>query len=221
MVEKILLPPVDESDPAEGEVIIAEGVSFEHFLKYFGEAHTEWLMGKVISVVSNNTRHQNILGFLHNLFSLFLGFKSLGKVLLAGVPMRVAADRPAREPDLIIVLNENLHRIQPTYLDGPADIVVEIVSPESSDRDRGRKLREYEAAGVREYWLLDPQRTQAVVYSLQADGYYHPMPLDADGRLCSALLSGFALHPTVLWRDEPPTGAELVELAQRLAGSPR
>ena len=215
MVEKFV-EHEDMLDPAEDETIIAEGVSFDNFLKYFGEQHTEWLGGKVISVVSNNTQHQMILSFLLTVLKLYLSFKSLGKVLLAGVPMRIAADRPVREPDLLVLLNEHLSRIQPTFVDGPADIVVEIVSPESNDRDRGKKLREYEAAGVPEYWLFDPQRTEAVIYALGADGHYHPLPVDADGQLHSTVLPGFRLQAALLWRDELPDGAELIQLVQAM-----
>lgn len=44
-----------------------------------------------------------------------------------------------------------------TYLDGPADLVVGIVSPDSVGRDRGEKFYEYAQGGVPEYWLIDPQ----------------------------------------------------------------
>lgn len=217
MVEKFV-EREDLFDPAEGETIIAEGVSFDNFLKYFGEQHTEWIGGKVISVVSNNTRHQLIQMFLGTLLNFYLGLKSLGKIFSAGIPMRIAADLPAREPDLLIVLTENLARLQPTYLNGPADIVVEIVSPESNDRDRGKKLREYEAAGVPEYWLFDPQRTEAVIYVMGEDGHYHPLPPDADGYLRSTILPGFRLQAALLWQEELPTGMELIQLAQGMAG---
>jgi Uma2 family endonuclease len=56
-----------------------------------------------------------------------MGFKSLGEVLLAGVPMYISDQQPAREPDLLIVLNANRQRIKANYLAGPADLVVEIV----------------------------------------------------------------------------------------------
>jgi Uma2 family endonuclease len=215
MVEKTLPHSAISDDPAYGETVIAENVTFENFLKFFGEQHMEWLLGKVISVVSNNTHHNAILGFLYNIISLFLGYKHLGRVLLAGVPMKIADEKPAREPDLLIVLNENVHRIKETYLDGPADIVVEVVSPESTDRDRGIKLSEYEAAGVPEYWLLDPLRTEANVYALGDDARYHPLSKDSEGRLVSNVLPGFALHPDLLWR-EPPTGAQLVTLVEEM-----
>ncbi|MEJ7756097.1 MAG: Uma2 family endonuclease [Nocardioidaceae bacterium] len=56
---------------------------------------------------------------------------------------------------------------QKTYLDGAADLAIEIISPESIGRDRGEKFVEYEAAGIREYWLIDPERRQAEFYRLE------------------------------------------------------
>lgn len=214
MVERIYLPQ-EVPDPAQGETVVAEGVSFENFLKYFGEQHAEWLVGKVI-IVSNNTQHQRILLFLSKLIDFFLDFKPLGQLLLAGVPMKIWDDQPAREPDLIFVSNEHLSRIKPTYLDGPGDMVVEIVSPESTARDRGVKLVEYEAAGIPEYWLLDPQHTEAVVYVLGKDGQYHPNPRDAEGRLVSVVLPDLVLHPDVLWGETFPQGMELITLVQAM-----
>jgi hypothetical protein len=95
MVEKTFPHNEISDDPAYGETVIAESVSFENFLKYFAEQHAEWLMGKVISVVTNNTRHNAILGLLHHLFGLYMSFKGLGRVLLAGVPMKIADKKPA------------------------------------------------------------------------------------------------------------------------------
>lgn len=80
--------------------------------------------------------------------------------------------KQGREPDLLFVAQEHLDRLQETYLDGPANLVVEVVSPESLARDRGAKFVEYEAGGVPEYWLLDPLRRWAEFYCLGEDGRY-------------------------------------------------
>ena len=220
MVEHTLDPThkQEKPDPAEGETVIAEGVTFEDYLKHFDGQRTEWLAGKVI-LMSNNTRHQVILGVLFNIFSLFFGYSSLGRVLLAGIPMKVGDDKPAREPDLLIVLNDNLERIEETYLDGAADIAVEVVSPESSSRDRGVKFDEYEEAGVQEYWLIDPLRQEASVYVLGEDQRYRRTLTDEGGRLVSSLLPGFVLHPNLIWREEPPQGPEIIELVQAMVES--
>lgn len=52
------------------------------------------------------------------------------------------------------------HEIDADFADA-ADIVGEIVSKESGKRDRGEKFEEYDASGVREYWLIDPRRNDA------------------------------------------------------------
>jgi Uma2 family endonuclease len=77
-----------------------------------------------------------------------------------------------REPDLLFVAQTNLERLKETYLDGPADLVVEIVSPEGVGRDRGVKFYEYAQGGVPEYWLIDPQTEWAEFYRLE-EGHYH------------------------------------------------
>lgn len=213
------IPPETLIDPAEGETIIAQGVSFENFLTYFGEKRSEWLMGKVISIVTNTTQHNRILSFLLYFINLFLTFKPIGEVLLAGIPMYVGDARPAREPDLLFVYNDHRVRIKATYLDGPADLVVEIVSPESEIRDRATKLSEYEAAGVAEYWLIDPPRTEWVIYHLGQDGRYHPRPVDARGRVNSAVLPGLALNANLLWQENPLSSPDLIEMARQLAES--
>jgi Uma2 family endonuclease len=91
-------------------------------------------------------------------------------------------------------------------------VVIEIVSPESIGRDRGDKLVEYERAGVKEYWLLDPDRQSAEFYELGADGLYHMARID-DGVYRSRVISGFWLRVDWLWMTPlPPTLDLLREL---------
>jgi Uma2 family endonuclease len=215
-------PPAEiirDRDPAAGETVVAESVSFERFLTDYSEGHYEWLMGKVIRVVTNNVNHNVLLGWLYNLLSLFLSLKGLGVVFLAGVPMKISSTRPGREPDLMVVLKANAHRIRTTYIDGPADFVVEIVSPDSIERDRATKLEEYQAAGIPEYFLIDPRHRESILYKLGEDGVYYPTPLDSQGRLASTVLPGFALDPALLWREEPLGAEELIALVRAMAGT--
>jgi Uma2 family endonuclease len=116
----------------------------------------------------------------------------------------------------MVVLKTNYARIKPTYLDGPADIVVEIVSPGSDSVDHGDKLVEYESAGVPEYWLIDHRRKDTLIYVLDPEGRYRRLDPDDKGRLVSSLLPGFALDPAILWRDDLPEGPALIELVQAM-----
>jgi Uma2 family endonuclease len=72
--------------------------------------------------------------------------------------MKYSDEKPARAPDIMVILNAHRDRMRDTYIDRIADVVVEIVLPESDIRDYADKLTEYEAAGALECWLIDPQR---------------------------------------------------------------
>ncbi|MFN8373227.1 MAG: Uma2 family endonuclease [Anaerolineae bacterium] len=192
-------------------------LSFQEFLKQFDGKHAEWLMGDVI-LVSNNLTHIKIFKFLIALLEFYLGLKPIGELIVASFTMYVGDDKPAREPDLMIVMNENAGRIKQTFLDGAADIAIEIVSPESELRDYKTKMREYAAVGVREYWIVDPQEKQAFINALNAQGEYDQLPLNSEGKLISGLLPGFALDPTLLWGEELPKGAALIALVQGMVG---
>jgi len=109
-------------------------------------------------------------------------------------------ERSGREPDLLFVASEHLDRLRDLYLDGPADLAIEVTSPTSISRDRGEKYVEYESAGVREYWLIDPDRQQAEFYQLGDDGRYRLAALDEEGRYHSKVLPGFWLKPAWLWQ---------------------
>ncbi len=184
-------------------------MSYEDYLAWADEdTHAEWVDGEVIVFMPPTDRHQDIIGFLDTLLRLFTELFDLGVVRVAPFEMRARPGGPAREPDLLFVAREHLDRLTPRRLAGPADLVVEVVSPDSATRDRTEKFAEYQAMGVREYWIFDPRSGQegAFFYRLTADGAYEPIPPDADGRYHSTVLPGFWLRPDWLWQ-EPLPGA--------------
>ncbi|MEA3338380.1 MAG: Uma2 family endonuclease, partial [Chloroflexota bacterium] len=132
----------------------------------------------------------------------FVEQHDLGVVLSAPFQMKLA--RSGREPDLLFVAQEHLGRLQETYLDGPADLAVEIISLESIGRDRGDKFCEYEEAGIPEYWLIDPLREQAEFYRLDAQGRYCLTSPDEEGVYHSQTLPGFWLRVDWLWQESLP-----------------
>ena len=177
-------------------------MTWEEFLVWCDEeTHSEWVAGAVTLKSSETCTHQATLGFLLTLLSSYAQERDLGEIISRF--MMFLPSRPcARVPDLIFVARENEGRIQETFLDGPADLVVEIVSPESRDRDRGDKFFEYETAGVREYWLLDVQRRRAEWYQLQSDGAYLSVAPDTEGVYRSQVLVGLWLRESWIW--QPP-----------------
>ena len=178
-------------------------MSIEQFLEWQDEdRHAEWADGKVILMSPASRKHQDIVDFLSTLMRIFAETHALGKSLIAPFSMHLASGPSVREPDLLFVRNEHLDRLKDTYLDGPADLVVEIISPESIGRDRGDKFVEYEQAGIPEYWLIDPTRQHTEFYYLKESHY---TPTDTpDNIFRSKILTGFWLNTNWLWQDPLP-----------------
>lgn len=183
-------------------------VSFEEFLadpSY--EGRREWVDGEVLSVSPASDRHQTILGLLFRLMSEWP--KRPGRAFVAPYLMHLPSRPSGREPDLLYLRNERAARNRRTYIDGPADLVVEVVSPESRRRDTTDKRSEYEAAGVREYWLIDPMEQTAIFLLLDEGGRYVERAPDADGFYRSPTLDGMPVPIDWLWNNPDPEPGEI------------
>jgi Uma2 family endonuclease len=199
-------------DQAIPNTIIEENVSFEDFcLRYEGQ-RVEWHAGKVIAKMSNNEQHQYLLNLLQTILNLYLMFTQKGRLYSDGYQMRLGDDIPARQPDLLIVFKEHYERIKHQYLDGAADVVIEIISPATGHVDRGDKYYEYQNGAVPEYWIIDPESKRVDIYHLDDEGHYQP--IQADGKIISKELPNFVLDTVLLWQDNLPEGQEVVDLVQ-------
>lgn len=177
-------------------------MSYEEFLAWADEdTLAEWVNGEVAMMPPASKRHQDIVDFLTSVMRAFVEQRELGRVLSAPFQMKL---EHGREPDLLFVAREHLGRLKETYLDGPADLVVEIVSPESVGRDRGDKFYEYARGGVPEYWLIDPQARWAEFSRLGKAGRYEIVFSGNEGVYRSAALAGFWLRVEWLWQEPLP-----------------
>lgn len=182
-------------------------VSYEEFLDWLDEdTLAEWVDGEIIMTSPASIRHQRIISFIFSILSHYVDLNNLGEVIYAPFQMKLIT---GREPDIIFVSNENLDRIKDTFIDGPADMVIEIVSPESMMRDRGEKYFEYESGGVIEYWLIDPIREQAEFYRLGNDKHYHTILPNEDGIYHSDIIKGFWINVSWLWQNPLPTVSDI------------
>lgn len=196
----------DEPAGSEGRQPPAPPLSYEQFLEWVGEdTLAEWVDGKVMLLSPASLPHQEIVLFLARLLAEFAEIHNAGKVLTAPFQMKLSNVRRGREPDLLFVATAHLDRLTHNYLDGPADLVVEVVSPESVLRDRGEKYAEYELEGVREYWVLDPEAQRADFFVLGADGRYERARLDQTDAYRCAVLPGLWLKVSWLWQSPLPS----------------
>ncbi len=156
-------------------------------------------------------RHQKLAVLLASLLLAYAETYDLGEVVSAPFQMKLGPSFSGREPDILFVAEANLERLKKNRLEGPADLAVEIISPESRARDRGEKFYEYEQGGVTEYWLIDPDREQAEFYRLDARGFYQVVPLE-EGAFESLVLPGLKLDASWFWQNPLPTLLSIIKL---------
>ena len=192
-------------------------ITFEAFHDWLTDsAFAEWVDGDVIMTSPSHERHDGIVRFLELLIGYFVEEHDLGRIYQAPFLLRLYERPSGREPDLMFVARANADRMKPTYVDGSADVVVEVVSPESVSRDRGEKYAEYEQAGVREYWLIDPMRESANLYVLDEQGLFRDAALE-DGQLFrSQVLIGLSLDVALLWQDNLPNTRQVIKLVDEM-----
>jgi Uma2 family endonuclease len=176
-------------------------MSYEQYLQWLDpETHAEWVNEKVVFMAPVSDTHSQVGRFLLVLLSHYVEKHQAGQLHYEPFQMKTGPDLPGRSPDILFVAKENSARLKKTYLDGPADLVVEIISPESRSRDRGEKYFEYEKGGVREYWLIDPDRKQAEFYVLGEDALYRPVFTGGSGVYRSTVLEGLWIKVEWLWQ---------------------
>ncbi len=161
--------------------------------------------------MSSVSLHQQELGkFLLKCLDEYVERRRLGKVLYADFAMRIEPGRPPRCPDILFVANESMDRLKSDHLEGPCDLAIEIVSPQSAARDRVEKFAEYERSGVREFWLIEPNSSRADFYVLGYDNRYHPLHAK-DGLVRSQAVGGLWLRLNWLWQEPLPRLDEILE----------
>jgi len=199
--ETLVLSPVEGMREISRQ--LPQKMTYGEFLAWADEdTLAEWVDGEVVMYSPASRRHQEIVFFLGQVIGLYVEQQRLGRVLPSPFQMKLA--QSGREPDLLFVATGHLNRLKETYLDGPADLVVEIVSSESAGRDRGEKFYEYEQAGIPEYWLIDPQTGRVEFYQLAAAGRYRLVLPDAEGIYRAEVLPGFWLRVEWLWQEPLP-----------------
>jgi Uma2 family endonuclease len=124
--------------------------------------------GRLIISPSPNDLHQKISSNLHFLLKDYIREKKLGEVRCSPLDVRLY-EGVVREPDIIFMANEHLDRITDKW--GVPDLVVEILSEGTAKVDRGKKYREYQRAGVLEYWIVNPFKQTIEIFTLEHGNY--------------------------------------------------
>ena len=129
------------------------------------DTRAEWVDGEVIMMSPANIEHLLLESWLHAVLRQFTEWHGLG-IVLDNAQVRLANQARRRVPDLVFLCKDRLDLLKHAHIEGAPDLIVEIVSPDSQSRDWREKYLDYQAAGVREYWVIDPMSQHAEVYAL-------------------------------------------------------
>ncbi|MEX2117966.1 MAG: Uma2 family endonuclease [Pirellulales bacterium] len=182
--------------------------TFDDFLVLIKEHEKADLLDGVIYMASPESTDDNRLGgWLYKLMGNFADELDLGEVFVTRVAFRITEKR-GPEPDVAFVAKRRLRLVQRGFVDGPPDIAVEIVSPDSVERDYVVKRHVYEKAGVREYWIIDPGK-QAATFLRRQRGKFQPMVVRGSV-FESKVLPGLRFDVRWLWSKRRPAPFRVV-----------
>jgi Uma2 family endonuclease len=168
-------------------------LTYDDFLLFpdDGQRH-ELIDGEHYVTPSPNIRHQEISGRLYLLLGTWLNTHRLGKIFYAPLDVRFSMFDVV-EPDLLVVSNERAAELLAgQHVCGSPDLIVEIASPSTRQRDETIKCRLYENSTVVEYWVVDPDIDVIRVYRRDGERFTRPLELsrEAGDELTSPLFPG-------------------------------
>jgi Uma2 family endonuclease len=163
----------------------------------------ELIDGEHYVTPSPNTKHQRVSGSLFLLIASWLEQHPIGGIFYA--PFDVVFSKfDVVEPDLLYLSNERMAEVvTPQHVRGAPNLVIEIGSPGTRQRDETIKKRLYEKSGVDEYWVVDPETDVVRVYRREESGFARVRELsrEAGDVLTTPLLSGLELPLSRVFRE--------------------
>jgi Uma2 family endonuclease len=171
-----------EKNPSVGEAQIdySRKYSYSDYLEWDDDKRYELIDGVPYAMSAPTTQHQEVLGHLYVQFYSFLKGKQC-KVFLAPFDVRLNADtydNTVVQPDIVVICDSEI--MMKTGCVGGPDMAIEISSPSTSRMDRNIKFNKFLQAGVREYWVADPETKTLAVHILKDGDYITRVYSDED-----------------------------------------
>jgi Uma2 family endonuclease len=187
------------------------GVNYEEFCLLVKDGQKADLIDGVIYMASPDNTDAGEMGFwLARLLADYADYHDLGKIYISRIAFQLS-DHHAPEPDVAFVKKDRLNIVDRGRVKGPPDVAIEIVSPDSEDRDYVKKRKLYERFGVTEYWILDEVKETVLWLRRGSKGKYKEVA-PKNGILRSTVIPGFWLRPEWLWEKPLPRKSDILSL---------
>jgi Uma2 family endonuclease len=174
--------------------------NYQDFRKWTENQEGYWflLRGVPMPSPSPSRLHQEISKRIEMILFEAVEKKALGKVYYAPLDVKLSSDT-VYQPDLFVVLKHHAERLRPTHVEGAPDLVVEILSPGTAKLDLVDKRYDYAAAGVSEYWIVDPDTATVEVYVLQSGQLSLRSSARGTGEIAGILIPDLRINLTDLF----------------------
>jgi Uma2 family endonuclease len=175
--------------------------TWDRYLELPSDKRHEVIGGKLFAMSSPSVRHQRACGALYS--ALFAHFRAAScQVFIAPLDVKLS-ERDVVQPDVLVVCDPS--KVKENHVEGPPDLVIEVLSPSSLRTDRMHKLRLYAEAGVKEYWIVEPHPPLVEVLLLDGATYrIHNTHLEVD-TLASPSFSELKLDLSEIFADFDPS----------------
>lgn len=144
------------------------------------DIRAEVIYGKLFILPHPLLYHADLVMQITQELSLHVISKQLGKVYCCPVGVYLLEATNAVIPDIVFISNNNhLTRFESKGIFGPPDLHIEVLSPRNRTHDLIRKKKLYEEAGVKEYWIIDPETKGSTGYQLKEGAYGNPLLMNS------------------------------------------
>lgn len=176
--------------------------TYEDYVNAPEDKRYELLDGELLMTPAPAEIHQRISILLGWRLLQFVTENGLGRVYQAPFDV-VLSDMDVVQPDLLFISNARAHIVTAANVQGAPDLVVEILSPSTAERDRTLKRRLYARHGVSEYWIVDTEAGSVEVLLLREGGFEVAGTYGGGDTLTSPTLRGFELGIDDMFGDAP------------------
>jgi len=144
------------------------GWTYSEYARLPADRRYEVARGEVIATPSQSPYHQLVVGAVLQALYAFAERKDRGELFLGPVDV-LFGEGDYLVPDLVWIRHERLGIISDRGIESAPDLIVEVTSPATADRDRGIKRERYANYGVPHYWIVDPRQRHVEVYRMLED----------------------------------------------------
>jgi len=187
---------------SEGSLPRSTDLTYEDYLQLpeNGGTRYEILDGDLAVTPAPLTRHQRVSRNLGRILDAYVHSRHLGELFYAPTDV-ILAETSVVEPDLLFVVAARASIISRRAIEGPPDLMIEILSPTTAKRDRETKLKLYARYGVAHYWILDPDGRWIELYENDGGSFRQTTRAEGNATLRCTLFPELEIRLGEVWAE--------------------